>query len=232
MTERRRLFPKRVCGFTLIELLIVVSIIAILAAIAVPNFLEAQVRAKVSRAMADQRSLATAVESYASDNNKYPIRHDNWDTGAAQQLAPPFVEKIYDPDFPEAAVGLHVITTPIAYMSSLPMDPFNQPALKLAAPGNPYSAALDFWDPEQTDSWLAVLNGLRVNGKGKGWMMVSVGPDQNLGLLHGNPGGYPPEPGEFMLTVKYIYDPTNGTVSAGNVYRFSGQLGQADILWR
>ena len=51
-------------GFTLIELLIVVAIIAILAAIAVPNFLEAQTRSKVSRSMADQRSLALALEEY------------------------------------------------------------------------------------------------------------------------------------------------------------------------
>ena len=60
-------------GFTLIELLIVVAIIAILAAIAVPNFLEAQVRAKISRGKADMRSIATALETYKMDHNKYPV---------------------------------------------------------------------------------------------------------------------------------------------------------------
>ncbi len=59
-------------GFTLIELLIVVAIIAILAAIAVPNFLEAQIRSKVSRVKNDQRTYATGLESYFVDNNLYP----------------------------------------------------------------------------------------------------------------------------------------------------------------
>ena len=51
-------------AFTLIELLVVVAVIAILAAIALPNFLEAQTRAKVSRVAADLRTIATALETY------------------------------------------------------------------------------------------------------------------------------------------------------------------------
>ncbi len=60
-------------GFTLIELLIVVAIIGIIAAIAIPNLLNAIDRGKQKRTMADLRSLGTAVESYAVDNNFYPI---------------------------------------------------------------------------------------------------------------------------------------------------------------
>lgn len=89
-------------AFTLIELLVVVAIISILAAIAVPNFMEAQVRSKVSRSRTDMRSLATALESYAVDNNRYAA---NFEYGG-ERLTP------------------NAFTTPIPYMTSLPNDPF------------------------------------------------------------------------------------------------------------
>ena len=59
-------------GFTLIELLIVVAIIGIIAAIAIPNLLNAIDRGKQKRTMADLRSIGTAIESYAVDTNLYP----------------------------------------------------------------------------------------------------------------------------------------------------------------
>ncbi len=59
-------------GFTLIELLIVVAIIGIIAAIAVPNLLNAIQRGKQKRTVSDMRTTATAIESYSIDMNAYP----------------------------------------------------------------------------------------------------------------------------------------------------------------
>ena len=68
---------RREKGFTLIELLIVVAIIGIIAAIAVPNLLTAIQRSKRSRTAADMRAIGTALGSYQVDANIYPVATDD-----------------------------------------------------------------------------------------------------------------------------------------------------------
>ncbi len=80
-------------GFTLIELLIVVAIIGIIAAIAIPNLLNAIDRGKQKRTMADMRSIGTAVESYAVDNNFYPKNMVNATaSGVGTYVAPIYIK--------------------------------------------------------------------------------------------------------------------------------------------
>ena len=116
---------RKLKGFTLIELLIVVAIIAILAAIAVPNFLEAQVRSKVSRVKADHRSMATAVEVYYLDNNLYPAMTGGTDgSGAsADSITPAGTTALRTFRLRDNTL-LSTLTTPIAYITSYFADPF------------------------------------------------------------------------------------------------------------
>ena len=198
--------PKK--GFTLIELLIVVAIIAILAAIAIPNFLEAQIRSKVARAKADMRSATTAIESYFVDNNKYPNDvEDGW----------PWYLTI-------------CLTTPTSYMTSVGlMDPFRQ---------SHSPTAHRFWKRYRFINYNANLYGWKSVGpnwiewrpggiapsvtadmesqcrsgmnKFGMWRLSSAGPDRYASY---------DDVTYFYFTNPQVYDPTNGTVSYGDILR-------------
>jgi prepilin-type N-terminal cleavage/methylation domain-containing protein len=76
----RKLTTKR-AGFTLVEIMIVVAIIALLAAIAVPGFLRARKRSQASKILNDLRMISGAVDQYAIENSKQstdPVEVPDW----------------------------------------------------------------------------------------------------------------------------------------------------------
>lgn len=194
----------RTTGFTLIELLIVVAIIAILAAIAVPNFLEAQTRAKVSRAKADMRTMATAMEAYRVDNNRYPWPGD--DAGERQTSAggTEWFETRVDPS----------ITTPIAYITSRLADPFRKKGgdenedFHYSTKNYVFLTEGNTTDIDDYFRDLARTTNLE-------YFLLSHGPDVDHDSpdLGENPDG------------ASLYDPTNGTVSSGDILYWGPGLG-------
>ena len=76
----RKLTTKR-AGFTLVEIMIVVAIIALLAAIAVPGFLRARKRSQASKVLNDLRLISSAMDQYAIETSKKsndPIEVADW----------------------------------------------------------------------------------------------------------------------------------------------------------
>ena len=226
-------------AFTLIELLIVVAIIAILAAIAVPNFLEAQLRAKVGRTKSDLRTISIALESYAIDaNGKYPIL-----TG--------YVGTSYQSSNIDRG-GIFVatcLTTPVAYLTTTDMrDPF----VKVKAvgkwgetdgddtPGNHGAESCTYHYVNVPQVRKSYSKQPADNSRPK-WYLISFGPDYVKGPLtdaivnssygnHGTGGaaaawladyatcGPTPDNSGYGFDV-CNYDPTNGTISGGDVIR-------------
>lgn len=216
-------------AFTLIELLIVVAIIAILAAIAVPNFLEAQTRAKISRAKADMRTITTGLETYHLDNNCYPKTNDeSWAIafGSSHKGMQPTLERL---------------TSPISYLTGAATfnDPFigkgqyygpqlggseQLPNVKQAY-GVPEATPEKIYryisrGPKDTVMWSQVND----PQKAVWYLLESCGPD---GMYH-RMGFALNTPARKPTTVRAIYDSTNGTVSRGSIWRSGGGNGNGD----
>ena len=248
-------------GFTLIELLIVIAIIAILALIAIPNFLEAQTRARVSRVLADHRSVATAIESYFVDYNAYPYRYE---PGVSHSPM----------NYSGGLDRLSSLSTPIAYIASLMhADVFYAGKANDAFPTG-YPWMTDNYDPASYQYYnfhgahyesLYSPTEWAANGGNNGvklpqtvrfnvpmapggtndtyyggfktqpgfWALISRGPDRTFKEVKlGGPGGETVVSGFLFANstnqnlrkgVHCTYDPTNGTISAGNIWRCGGQ---------
>lgn len=197
-------------GFTLIELLIVVAIIGILAAIAVPNFLNAQMRAKVARVVSDMKALGMAEEQYRLDRGQYTFDGD-CNVGGAE----------YRSYYP--------LTTPIAYISTVPFDEFsaldpkfqNMQTIKTGMkPVFEYTSRVSF-GPNGTPNCRNTTGLYNMLGAyGIEYIMTSLGPDADQDYPWGETGAQ----GLRDRNAYFIYEPTNGLVSNRNIFVLNSQI--------
>ncbi len=149
--------PRAERAFTLIELLIVVSIIAILAAIATVHLAESQTRAKVARVHSDIRVVMGALAAYQVDERAYPVAA----IGDYQLTRP-----------------LDVLTHPTAYLTAVPRDPFGEapfdfaPALRMEGYNYKDAASTSKNMPAETYGYIWEAERARL------YMLHSCGPNR------------------------------------------------------
>lgn len=195
---------KKNYAFTLIELLIVVAIIGILAAIAVPNFLNAQMRAKVARVKSEFKTVSLALESYKVDQSKYPYpKLSAFKTPTGVNTAPHIVKALFE------------LTTPVSYLSSVDFpDPFFKSGDGYWIPT--VAAFSSYTYVNYHGSWMkSFFPDIYLEGYG----LASFGPDKKdsgstvLAVIHyqGNP-----------IPWEAVYESSNGLFSDGDIVCYGG----------
>jgi len=144
-------------AFTLIELLIVVAIIGILAAIAVPNFLDAQARAKVTRVYSDLGAIEMALDMYHLDHSHFPTSN-------------------YKEQHPKRVFTR--LTTPMNYLGAIPPDIFRTKA-NIDSLGSLKSSHYDYtyYMVEDTPAYAGPNTPGGESRTTFDWFLMSPGPD-------------------------------------------------------
>jgi type II secretory pathway pseudopilin PulG len=217
----------------MLEILIVIVLGTLIVIIGVPNIIDAQMRAKVSRVKDDMRRIAPALEAYLADHGRYPL-----------------------------VSGQPSLTSPVAYISRWPNSPFqeyvnplvhrwelmseNYPTYMLFTQGPTVNE--DFWDPRFNPSFSNLAEpSVCDNCQARNYILYAtwgisprnvVPPPTELMLAHRDKSWWSirstgPD-GQDSLTKTYqepathevaVYDPTNGTVSWGDIILFGPEVG-------
>ena len=212
---------KSLQGFTLIELLIVIAIILILISIALPNFLEAQTRAKVANAKGEMRTLMTATEMYKNDYHGIEPRANN--TG-------PYPTKV-DANNPYSSwwgFTSYLLTTPNKYLTTTPFEPFGDTytlgfwkAMKNGEGDPPYTVIRDTMTSNEWPVGCNLSNNPTVQAAAGGPVLISqqfYDSNKRAGYIYYSSG--PDRVDSTVWGSPQFYTPTNGTNSFGDMYEF------------